>query len=299
MAGGYLYLIDETVPMDSIEAAVEFQHSHDVDTRLIDPSEIAAISPMVDPGAYVAALWSPDDAKAEPEPATQGFARAARVEGAELHTGTAVLGIDVVDDEIRAVTTSAGSVATGTVVNCAGAWAPGVAQMVGWDLPIEPVRRQVVTTEDLPTVEPHETLTIDLATSFYFHQEKQKFTIGYSDPLETPGFKTEYDPTDWLPRMMERAERCAPGLLELGIQSAYAGLYAITPDHNQLIGEYTGAGRFFYAAGFSGHGFQMGPATGRIMSDLVQGRTPFIDVSSLAVERFETATGGAGEAFVV
>ena len=297
--GGYLYLIDETVPMDAIEAAVELQHSYEVDTRLIEPAEIAAISPMVDPGAYVAALWSPDDAKAEPEPATQGFARAARAAGARLLTNLEANGIEVVDGQIQAVETAAGRIATDTVINCGGAWAPAVAQMVGWDLPIEPYRRQVVTTEELDGVAEHETLTIDLGSSFYFHQEKKKFTIGYSDPLEVAGFNQNYDPTDWLPRMMERAQRCAPGLLDLGIQSAYAGLYAITPDHNQVVGEYEGVSRFLYAAGFSGHGFQMGPAIGRIMSQLVRGQQPFIDIASLDVKRFDHEVVGAGEAFVV
>ncbi len=299
VAGGYLYLIDDSVPMEHMEAAVSLQAEYGVNSRIIDPSEINAISPIVNAGAFVAALWSPDDAKAEPEPATQGYARAARAAGACLLTHIDVVGIDVDEGLIRSVITSAGTIATECVVNCGGAWAPGVARMIGWDMPITPYRRQVVTTVDMRDVEPHETLTIDLATSFYFHQEKQKFTVGYSDPLEAPGYQLAYDPTEWLPRMLEKAERAAPGLLDLGIQSGYAGLYAITPDHNQLIGEHAGVSRFLYAAGFSGHGFQMGPATGRIITSLYLGQEPFIDVSSLDASRFDGEYSGAREAFIV
>ncbi len=297
--GGYLYLIDDTIPMEQIEAAVALQAGFGVNSRIIEPSEIHAISPLVNADAFVAALWSPDDAKAEPEPATQGYARAARTAGARLFTHVDLIGIETVDGSIHSVSTVAGSIATGCVINCAGAWAPAVAKMVGWDLPITPYRRQVVTTTDLPDIEPHETLTIDLATSFYFHQERRKFTVGYSDPREEPGYNLTFDPTDWLPRMLEKAGRAAPGLLELGIQSGYAGLYAITPDHNHLIGEYAGVNRFLYAAGFSGHGFQMGPATGRILSELFLGQEPFIDIAPLDAARFEGEYSSAQETFIV
>ncbi len=299
VAGGYLYLIDDTVPMEDIEAAVALQSEHGVDTRIIEPALIPRISPVVNTEAFVGALWSPDDAKAEPEPATQGFARAARSAGARLHTNTEVLAIEVDHDRIRSVVTSNGLIATDCVINCGGAWAPAIAEMVGWDLPITPYRRQVITTVDMPDVEPHETLTIDLATAFYFHQELRKFTVGYSDPLQQPGFNQAYDPSEWLPRMLERAKRAAPSLLDLGIQSGYAGLYAVTPDHNQVMGEYDAVNRFLYAAGFSGHGFQMGPAAGRILTELYLGETPFIDVSSLDAARFTDETTGRHETFIV
>lgn len=299
IAGGYLYLIDDTIPMAAMEAAVALQNEHGVNTRLIEPSAAHALSPMIDPTPYVAALWSPDDAKAEPESAVQGYARAARRAGATLRTDDPVQSIDVVDGEIIAVSTAGARIETSVVINCAGAWAPEIGAMVGVDLPIVPVRRQVVMTSEAPDVAELYRLTIDLSCAFYFHQEGRTFSIGYSDPDESPGFKMEYDPTNWLPRMMERAARCAPALLELGIRSQYAGLYEVTPDHNQIVGESREVSRFLYAAGFSGHGFQMGPAMGRIITSLYLGEQPFIDISNLGIERFATGPADDHEAFIV
>lgn len=299
-AGGYLYLIDETVPMAQIEAAVTLQGSYGVNSRIIAPEEARRLSPMIDPTSYVAALWSPDDGKAEPESAVAGYARAARAAGATLLTNVEVRGIDGVGNEIRSVDTTAGPIETSVVVACPGAWARQIGQMVGLDLPVDPVRRQVVVTDEASTDIPFlHRLTIDLSCAFYFHQEGRSFTIGYSDPNEEVGFKLNYDPTDWLPRMMDRAARCAPRLLELGIRSEYAGLYEVTPDHNQVVGEYDGINRFLYAAGFSGHGFQMGPAVGRILLDLYRGRQPFIDITDLSVERFQRPAATEHEAFIV
>ncbi len=81
-------------------------------------------------------------------------------------------------------------------------------------------------------------------------------------------------------------ERRAPSLLDVGLSGGWAGLYEMTPDHNGLVGEDPRVSRFLYATGFSGHGFLMGPAVGEVMRDLVLGRPPVVDVSSLDVRRF-------------
>jgi len=85
---------------------------------------------------------------------------------------------------------------------------------------------------------------------------------------------------------MEVAERRLPSLLDMGIAGGWKGYYEVTPDHNALVGEAPAVSRFLYATGFSGHGFLQGPAIGEIVRDLVLGRTPFVDVGPLAVERF-------------
>ena len=72
----------------------------------------------------------------------------------------------------------------------------------------------------------------------------------------------------------------------MGIATGWAGLYEQTPDHNALIGESGELPGFFYATGFSGHGFLQGPAIGEVMRDLILGREPFVDVRPLSVDRF-------------
>ena len=157
--------------------------------------------------------------------------------------------------------------------------------MVGVDLPVEPLRRQILTTEPMPGLDPRTPFTIDFSTSFYFHGEGQGLLLGMSDPHETPGFKlTESD--EWLAGLGDAIERRAPAISEVGLGAGWAGLYEMTPDHNGLVGEAEGVSRFLYATGFSGHGFLMGPAVGEVMRDLYLGLTPVVDVSSLTATRF-------------
>jgi len=175
---------------------------------------------------------------------------------------------------------------TDTVVCAAGPWSQAIGAMVGVDLPVVPMRRQVLTTEPLEGLDPRTPFSIDLGTSFYFHGEGAGLLLGMSDPDETPGFKLRRSDT-WLPRLGAAIEHRAPRISEVGIAGGWAGLYEVTPDHNALIGEARGLSRFLYATGFSGHGFLMGPAVGEVIRDRHRGSPPVVDVSGLDVSRFD------------
>lgn len=160
--------------------------------------------------------------------------------------------------------------------------------MAGVELPVTPLRRQILFTdaiEDLPAGLP---MTIDFTTSFYFHREGPGVLLGMSDPDETPGFKLERS-DDWLPRLLEIAGRRVPRVAAAGIRGGWAGLYEKTADQNAIISEAPGVERFLYATGFSGHGFCQGPAVGELLRDLVLRREPFVDIAPLSARRFEDA----------
>jgi len=159
---------------------------------------------------------------------------------------------------------------------------------VGIDLPVTPLRRQIVVTEPVPDLPPNMPMTLDFSSSFYFHTEGAGLLVGMSDPEEQPGFHLQPDDAS-LPRLSAAIERRAPRLLDVGLASRWAGLYEMTPDHNALIGEATSINRFLYATGFSGHGFLMGPAVGEVLRDLVLGVTPYVDISPLDARRFSLA----------
>ncbi len=286
---GYLYLVTDPADVPAFEHCVELQREHGVRSRLIDPAEARRVLPLLDTEGVVAALWSEDDAKATPDAVVQGYARAARAHGARLRTGVEVTGIERDGSDITGVVTSAGFVRTGAVVCAAGAWSGRVGELAGLDLPVRPFRRQVVFTGpmDLPERVP---LTIEMPSALYFHREGPGLAMSFCEDDGFPGFSTRYEPGTWLDRLAELAGRRLPTVLDAGIRTAWAGLYEMTPDHNQIIGESTELSRFFYATGFSGHGFQMAPATGELVRDLYLGREPSIDIAELDVRRFTTAS---------
>ncbi|MGB3764910.1 MAG: FAD-binding oxidoreductase [Ornithinimicrobium sp.] len=283
---GYLFLLDNDADVAAFTANAELQQSLGVDSRMISVEEAAALSPLVDTQGLKAALWSPRAGHCTPESVVQGYARAARAAGATIITGTAATGLTMDRTSILGVHTTRGEIATDTVICAAGAWSKEIGSWAGVELPVEPLRRQILTTEPVPGLDPRTPFTIDFSTSFYFHHEGPGLLIGMSEPEDAWGFDARRDDA-WLPSVAEAMERRLPSLLDVGIHSGWAGLYEMTPDANALIGRSPDVPGFLYGCGFSGHGFLMGPAVGEVLRDLYLGHTPVVDVSALGVERFQ------------
>ncbi|MEU8124800.1 FAD-binding oxidoreductase [Spirillospora sp. NPDC049024] len=282
---GYLFLLSRPEDVAAFEAGVALQNELGVPSRMVSVAEACRLSPLVSPDGLLAAAFSPDDGHCTPESVVLGYATGARRHGAEIRTRCEVLGIEAGGGGITAVRTSRGRIRTSAVVCAAGAWSAAVGRMAGVDLPVEPLRRQIVFTEPIPDLPRPVPMTIDFATSFYFHAEGEGLMLGMSDPDERPGFRLDRSDA-WLPRLTEAIGTRAPRLLDVGLTGGWAGLYEVTPDHNALIGEDPSVSRFLYATGFSGHGFLQGPAVGEVVRDLYLGREPFTDVAPLHAARF-------------
>ncbi|MGW2703836.1 NAD(P)/FAD-dependent oxidoreductase [Streptomyces sp. NPDC001340] len=282
---GYLFLLSTPEEVASFEAGVRLQNSLGVPSRMLTPQEARRLSPLITTDGLLAAAYSPDDGHCTPEAVVHGYAAAARAHGVRILRHTELTGIELHGDTITAVSTTLGRIATDTVICAAGAWSRAVGAMVGVDLPVQPLRRQIAVTEPVPGLPPTLPMTIDFTTSLYFHAEGPGLLLGMSDPDEKPGFATDTHDR-WIPRLYEAMQHRAPALLDLRRTGTWAGLYENTPDHNALIGEAPSVSRFLYATGFSGHGFLQGPAVGEIVRDLYLGRVPFLDVRPLSAGRF-------------
>jgi sarcosine oxidase subunit beta len=285
---GYLFVLSREADVAIFERNVQLQNDYGVPSRILSVAQAHEFCPLLAGDDILAAAFSPEDGHLTPEAVVQGYAYGARALGAHIRVGCEVLDIGSSGGEISEVVTTHGAVRTGTVVCAAGAWSRSCGEMVGVELPVTPLRRQVLFTEPISDLSPHLPMTIDFASSFYFHREGPGVLLGMSDPEEKPGFVTETS-DDWIPRLIEIASRRAPRIADAGIRGGWAGLYEMTPDHNAIIGEARGVSRFLYATGFSGHGFLQGPAVGEIVRDMVLERQPPVDVGPLSVERFDAA----------
>ncbi|MFJ5260323.1 NAD(P)/FAD-dependent oxidoreductase [Streptomyces sp. NPDC088387] len=282
---GYLFLLSTPEEVSAFETSVRLQNALGVPSRMLEPAEAQRLSPLITTDGLLAAAFSPDDGHCTPEAVVHGYAADARRHGATILRHCAVTGIELRGDDITAVMTTRGRIATDTVICAAGAWSRAIGAMVGVDLPVEPLRRQIAVTEPVPGLPPTLPMTIDFTSSLYFHTEGPGLLVGMSDPDETPGFATDTHDR-WIPALGAAMAHRAPALLDLRRTGGWAGLYEITPDHNALIGEAGSPSRFLYATGFSGHGFLQGPAVGEVVRDLYLGRVPFVDVRPLSAGRF-------------
>ena len=286
---GYLFALTNSSDVAQFEKSTSIHHKFGIRSEMLTPTEAKKISPILNIDDVIACSFTPDDGHCTPESVVMGYAAGAKRHGAVISTGTEVLGIDIDEDEIRSVRTNQGSVATSAVINCAGAWSPKIGEMVGLSLPVTPYRRELVVTKelgdefsDLPTSMP---MTIDYSSSLYWHREGKGLLMGFSDKSNPAGYETPKDP-EFLSKLGEIASVRAPRLLDVGIGRGWVGLYEVTPDHNAILGEYSKISRYFYATGFSGHGFLQGPAIGEILRDLYFEREPFVEIGALSADRF-------------
>jgi glycine/D-amino acid oxidase-like deaminating enzyme len=175
-----------------------------------------------------------------------------------------------------------------TIVNAAGAWARKLAVMMGIEIPVFARRRSIFNVSSPARLSPCP-LLID-PTGVYFRPEGKTYICGTSpnpenDPDDLPLDEVDHDLFDeviW-PTLANRV----PEFEALRVENCWSGYYEYNVfDHNAIIGYHPDIDNCIFANGFSGHGLQQGPATGRGVSELIlSGTYTSLDLSSLSWAR--------------
>jgi sarcosine oxidase subunit beta len=281
---GYLFLLDTPETVGTFREALAVQAALGVPSRELTPAEALELVPQMELDGILAATFCPRDGYMSPEAVVQGYAAAAVACGARVQQGCPATGIERTGGRITGVRTAQGTISTDTVICAAGAWSNEVGAMAGVEIPVHGEARHMWFSPERGTLRDDLPLTIDFGTSFYFHSEGPGIVFGGREPE--------------LEQVAEHALERLPLILELPIQSSWWGYYEVSPDHNAIVGESPEPGRFLYATGFSGHGFQQCPAVGEHLAQLVRGERPTFDLSAFAVERFARGEQRA-ERFIV
>ncbi|WP_186092517.1 NAD(P)/FAD-dependent oxidoreductase [Burkholderia gladioli] len=171
-----------------------------------------------------------------------------------------------------------------TVVNAAGAWARRIAELAGVEIPVFARRRSIFNVSSPARLE-RCPLLID-PSGVYFRPEGRTYLCGTSpapdrDPDDLPLDEVDhalFDEVIW-PTLAHRV----PGFEALRVENCWSGYYEYNVfDHNAIIGYHPEVENCIFANGFSGHGLQQGPATGRGVSELIlHGRYTTLDLSEL------------------
>ena len=181
---------------------------------------------------------------------------------------------------------SGGQLATGVVVNCAGAWAAGVARTVGVELPVRPVVRQVFVVE--PAVRPEAPLPlVNLPSGLYFRSEAEdRILVGKSLPDDPESFELTWSESRFNEHLWPELAVLVPSFDRLRLRRAWAGLYAVNSlDGNAILGPWPDLEGLWLANGFSGHGLQQAPAVGRYLAERISGRQPTLDLAIFGARR--------------
>jgi sarcosine oxidase subunit beta len=283
---GYLFLLSRDEDIQVFQKNVALQRSLGIETEWLSAEEARSRAYPVDTSGIVAGAFCARDGLADPSGVVQGYAKAASRLGARFLTNTTAAGIEVDARGVCGVRTSRGKVQTRTIVNAAGPWAAVVGAMAGLEVPVRPLRRQIVVTTSVPEL-PHDfPMVIDFAQSLYFHREGEGVLTGMSNAHEREGFDQTVDP-EWEMTHLEAAVSRMPILEHVGLLNRWAGLYAVSPDSLAILGKIPELKGFYCINGFSGHGFMHGPICGLLLAEeILNGEASTLDIGPLRIDRF-------------
>lgn len=289
---GYLFLADAATAPALMQRYDQERRAGAV-VQMLAPDDIARLVPDAWLDDIVFGVLGPDDGYANPREVLSGFHRAAVAAGAE-YVEDAVASVVVEGGRVTGVTLAGGTrVSAGVVVNAAGAWAGEIARMAVLDVPIAPMR-QMLFRATLPRTWPYRfPMLIDPGGVHWRHDDPvepgqaDRIVAAFTNWREREGENLEPDESRWAREFQPAVARRMPGLAGLTDVHGWAGLYEMTPDHNPVLGEHPERPGLVFAAGFSGHGLMMSPATGVIVSEMIRlGRSDTFDVSIFAPDRF-------------
>jgi glycine/D-amino acid oxidase-like deaminating enzyme len=284
------------------EEFVAARRADGVEMELIDGAEVRRLVPPIREDVLGASFCS-EDAQINTPTVVRALAAGARREGADIREGEPVQDLIFSEDAVVGVRTSEGRVEADAVVVAAGAWSNPLLQRVGIDLPIGAERLQVVGTEPLP---------LEIQPVVYGPLATKQYTLfrdlpSWSDGLFTAPYEAELGvevlqlvaqrangevlmgcPMDYPPQIDFRPTLAGlnatarsisddfPRLVNAPVSRVWAGALPYTSDMVPVIDE-ARPGLFIA----SGHVFgnAAGPMTGLLVSQLIQGREPDLDLS--------------------
>ena len=295
---GGVTLADTPERMDMLKAERAKHRYMGLHTEVIDPDEIKKIAPATNVAGVLGGLYDPLDGHLDPSGTTHAYAKAARMQGAEIILHTQVTETRQTPEGQWQVVTDQGTMIAEHLVNAAGLWAREVAAMAGVYLPLHPMEHQYIVTDDIPMIfeaaseHPH---VMDPGGESYLRQEGRGLCIGFYEQAckawavdGTPwdfGHELLPDNLDKITASVEFAYKRFPVLQTAGVKSVIHGPFTFAPDGNPLVGPVPGLRNYWSACGVMA-GFSQGGGVGLTLAQWMIDGAPERDVFAMDVARF-------------
>jgi sarcosine oxidase subunit beta len=281
-ACGYTFLAHSPETLARLGENVALQNELGVPSRIVTPEEAAELVPGLRPDTLAGAAWCGEDGYFDrPQGVVEAFAEAARRSGVAVeHEEVAALARD--GEGWRLELARGGRVHADEVVVAAGYGTPALMRTLGVEVPIQKEGRYMFYSEPVRErlLEP---LVISPERRFAAKQLGDG-RILMSD-LGAAGDPDEHRER-WRAHVRACVEELVPVLEYVSLPLLVEGWYDMTPDHQAVLGRVPGHNGLWIAAGFSGHGFMMAPATGRSIADAMLGGDEAEWLSILSLDRF-------------
>jgi sarcosine oxidase subunit beta len=240
----------------------------------------------------LSASHSVQDGHANPRLAAPAFGRAAARAGARIEENTEIASVEKDGDLFRATSTDGRTFCAPNLLITAGAWGSQLSAQFGEPVPIAIHGPQMAVTEPMPyAIGPVVGVSSpSIEEVLYFRQvERGNIVIGgcARGPAYLDERRAKVLPESTLLQFRQMA-RLAPALTRLNIIRVWSGVEGYMPDDRPIMGRSGKVDGLYYAFGFCGHGFQLGPGVGDVMAELIDTGATSTPIEPFAIQRFAT-----------
>jgi len=283
---GHLKLARTPADLDALRAYKERTAAFDLGLEIIEGDAFRRRFPAFGP-EIVGGSLCPEDGQANPRLVAPAFAQAAARAGVHLLEGACVLGLASAGERLRVELDDGSRVESDYVVNAAGAWGAEVAAWVGDRLPLMVKFPTMAVTEPLP---PLVSVSIGIEGGGFYARQVARGNVvmggGFGSAL--PAYRSRPGRAA-IAALGRNAPQVLPALAQAHIVRFWSGREGYFEDKNPVIGFSPRAPRLLHAFGFSGAGFQISPAVGEMLAEMIQGLPTPEYSQAFAVERFAAA----------
>ncbi len=284
-ASGQVKLAESDADLAKLEArastlrAAGFSHE-----EVIGRDEARRLVPAAAPH-ITGGLVARADGYADPYRTTMAFKARAQAQGVTFFEHTRAQGVERRGD-LWSVESDAGRLTAPVLVNCAGAWGDRVAAWLDEPVPLEARGLMLMVTARVPHFNDP---VVGLASRALSFKQTAAGTVVIGGALETPADREAETTTIDLRRVARSARTVSevfPHLRKVPIMRCWAGIEGFMPDGLPVLGASARHEGLFHAFGFSAHGFQLGPISGRLIAELVTRGNTNLPITPFRIDRF-------------
>jgi D-amino-acid dehydrogenase len=281
---GTLQLFRTQKQLDGTGKDIEILKAFGVPYQLLDREGCVRYEPALAAvrHKFVGGLRLPGDETGDCFKFTQGLAKLAEAAGVRFRFGVTITDIARDAEGVAAVHTDVGPFRADRYVLALGSYSPRLVKPLGIRLPVYPVKGFSITVPITDAAMAPESTVMDETFKVAVTRLGERIRVGGTAQLS--GYDLRLDD-----RRRDTLEHVVTDLFPGGgsVEGAefWTGLRPMTPDGTPLLGA-TPVPRLLLATGHGTLGWTMAAGTGRLMADLVAGRSPEIDMQGLGLERY-------------
>ena len=305
VACGYLIAAPQGPKLEALRSALIGQQASGIAVQQLSPAEATQRLPICrfDDAALIG--FEPDAGFADAYLVATGFARGARRRGVRILEGVEVQRLLVQQGQVTGVETSHGRFDSPLVISAQNIWATDIERWTGIATPVRAERHRVFAlqgplpyTYAMPVYKDLGSPGMIYCRSYGGAQMLVSEGVA-GESLAAPSNELGDVTLDAIAAIGEQVAQRFPSFESAGLASAWTGVYDVTPDWNPVLGRVPDVSGLIVAYGFSGHGFKLSPAVGRVLAQEALGLPTDVSLAPYALERFRagrllTGLYGAG-----